>query len=291
MIKYSTIQIMPKQEELEELWQLKNGGQIIASAQSLTGNRDKNDDYYGVFLNKFDHNLILSVICDGVGWYSHSEKASEYVVKKLGDLFRGTKAEIINNTDKFMKILNEVIYYINENLPFGATTLTATIINNEGIIIAHTGDSRAYGIKNLEVTQLTEDESEVWEAYQKGYLEKDDLRFLRGNNVIFNALDGTNQIKINYKLIKGHPYNALLLTTDGIHDILSDKKMNKILKISEIEEIVPNLLKEAVYGKPEKLDSSLEEKIYEAFYTPYYSLNPGKDNTTAVLTLMPKKTK
>lgn len=291
MLRQTTIGIMPKEDELNDKWILTHEGEIISVAQSTNGFRENNEDCYGVFQNQEDPNLILSVVCDGVGGRDRGEIASSYTVQKLGEFFRTVKPTIINNPYNLNSLLSQMISDIHNNIPAGLTTLTSAITLGEDLLIINMGDSRTYGYENGKLTQLTDDDSEVWPLYKNGLLKKSDLRFLSNNNVIYNALGGQMNYTYHARLIKENPYEAILLTTDGIHDILSDTQMSDIIEKKGIVEAVPALISASVdYDNQDSLSTEDLSRI-KAVSKEHVNrfLLPGHDNATAVLTLIKKK--
>ncbi len=271
--------------------------QLLYCAMTDIGNspyRESNEDYYGVFIHPLDNNLLMSVIADGVGGYADGGIASLYVTERLGMFFRKMSLEEVNNTELFCLKLEEEVCKINANMlkmacHVGVTTLSCAVINKDNIIILSIGDSRVYTYGES-LVQVTEDESEVWrDYYQKGLISKDEIRFIRGNNVITNALGDTLYISPEIKVLNKDNMKALLLTTDGVTDILADTVLNQIFLekfMKSPEMIVPMIIEKAVNGKMETLDEETENKIYDAGGYPKYEIIPGSDNATAVLTLI-----
>lgn len=290
---------IPYQELPLKLIKKNKFNKLLYCAMTDIGNspyRENNEDYYGVFSHPLDSNLLMSVIADGVGGYSYGEVASLYATERMGIFFRKMPLEEVNNTKLFCLKLKEEVCKINADIlkaPYyiGATTLSCAVINKDSIIVLSIGDSRVYTYDEA-LVQVSEDESEVWkDYYQKGLISKDELRFIRGNNVITNALGDSLYTSPKIKVLNKDNIRALLLTTDGVTDILPDTVLNQIFLeefMSNPEMIVPTIIEKAVNGEKEILDEEMEYKIYDIGGYPKYEINPGKDNATAVLTLVPR---
>ena len=78
----------------------------------------------------------------------------------------------------------------------------------------------------------------------------------------------------------------LLLTSDGVHDILSDSYMEEAIKdyMSLPSSIVYKLVFDSLNHQEEISDDALE-RIENITGTPLHETDPGKDNATAVLVL------
>ena len=68
------------------------------------------------------------------------------------------------------------------------TTLTAAYLEDDHVAIAHVGDSRAYLMRDGELTRLTEDHSLVEELAQKGRLTEEEALEHPQRSIITRAL-------------------------------------------------------------------------------------------------------
>ncbi len=267
---------------------------LLFTAETNKGNRLNNEDYYKVTLYPLDSNLIMSIVADGVGGYSGGEIASLYVTEKLSEFFKKCSIEEINDTGLFVwEILNELKKInkkmLDEAYYVGETTLSCSVLNKNNIIIFQIGDSRIYTYNGDSLNQVTKDDSEVWTIYQEEKILKDDLRFVSGNNIITNALGDPFYKEPKIIILDRDYIKALLLTTDGVTDIVSDKILNQaFMKMFAVnpEKITEFIVHEAVNGKKEVISEDVAERILEANEIYLYETNPGKDNATAVLTLV-----
>lgn len=282
-----TGEILPTKGTINDRWALVRENKYIAVVKSDTGlKRKNNEDFYGVFTHPKNRNLVLAALADGMGGYENGEKASNFAITELGKAFKQSLVPEINDTQNYQKYLDQKIKEINMNIKTGGTTLTGAVINENDILTFNIGDSRTYGYKD-KLTQLTEDDSYLWSLYKTGKISKDDIRFIRGNNIISDALDGLPYpIHPTYKIIKKNEYDALLLTSDGIHDILSDSYMEATIKdyISFPSSIIYKLVFDSLNHQEEIPDDALL-RIENIMGTPFHETDPGKDNATAILVL------
>ena len=78
-------------------------------------------------------------------------------------------------------------------------------------------------------------------------LEKEDLRFFSNNNII-NACIGLcdDLCRVSFSILD-NDYDMLLLLTDGVTDLIKDKKIKKIIKNNNKEQVLEKIIHEAVY--------------------------------------------
>lgn len=237
---------------------------------SYVGLRRKNNEDFALAISKENRKLLL--VCDGVGSSLEGDKVSRLVALEFKNWF-----EILENENNIQNELKELLFKIKERIKreyfMSATTLTFALVLENKTIIGNIGDSRCYVMEDSKLKQVTEDDNEAYiKLFKPGYVEKDDLRFLQ-NNVITNAVDRFLDVD-NLELIElnNDDYDVLLLLTDGVFDILSDKKIEEIIEKCSNEKMLTYLLKEACFSQVE-YPKSLDEVTYPTL--------PGKDNVTA----------
>jgi protein phosphatase len=102
-----------------------------------------------------------------------------------------------------------------------ATTLTAAVLDQGTLYIAHVGNCRAYLIRSGTITQLTEDHTYVQELLDKGQVSPEQARIHPQRNVITRAVGNREHLLVRtckYGVGRG---DQLLLCTDGLSDYLS----------------------------------------------------------------------
>ena len=163
------------------------------------------------------------------------------------------------------------------------TTLTFAIVGENETFIGNVGDSRTYIIKDGVLKQITKDDSEVWEEfYESDYFEKDDFRFLRNNNILTEAIDDyLRPVNLQTYTILNSLYDGILLVSDGVTDILSDKTITRILNETVDTDILDKLLYESCYGEPDFPTVDCDEILCPTL--------PGKDNASGVVYIKCKK--
>jgi len=263
-----------------------NENEKYLDCETTTGTKkENNEDFAATVISPTNTDVALLVVCDGVGGSPYGIKASEFVVTNLvewfnnfdftNDLPENIEINVIKEIKKINRKLRKA--YKESN-----TTLTMALIGKTKTLIINRGDSRTYSIKNHELTQITKDDSFVWKwLYKngKGNYTKDDFRFLTLNSYITKSIGDNLCLKIDTHVIENNSYDGLLLLSDGVTDIVSDKRMEEILKEKEHLIFLRELLTEACYGESEFFQDGIQESLLK---TP---TTPGKDNATAAMYL------
>ena len=247
--------------------------------------RDNNEDNMIILakpgVNPNDEFKLLAV-ADGMGGFKDGELASFKTIASLEEWFASKPVTDFYLPSKLAADLEEEIIKINKSVmttsknPLG-TTLTCAIVGPTQTIIANVGDSRCYALKDLELKQLTEDDSKAYDLYKMAYLTKEDIRYYKDNHIITQAIGVTNNVEAQIQVIDNSEYDTLLLLTDGVTDCLSDEKIKVIANTTRTNEILDKIIEEAVYT-PQPMSTGITLPKSEIYYPA-----PGKDNTTAVI--------
>ncbi len=224
----------------------------------------------------------LLAVADVMGGFNDGEIASSKTISSLEEWFASKSAIDISITSKIARDLEEEIRKINKEVMDSSknqlgTTLTCAIVGPQKTIIANVGDSRCYALKDLELKQLTEDDSKAYELYKMDRLTKEDIRYYKNNHIISQAIGVSNDINPRIQVIDNSEYDTLLLLTDGVTDCLSDEKIKVIANTTKTNEVLDKIIEEAVYT-PQPISEDLTLPRSEIVYP-----TPGKDNATAVI--------
>lgn len=258
---------------------------------AVQGLRRKNiEDFTGYSISPKNENIKLLLVCDGMGGFNNGEKASKIVASEIFNWFNSYdfNGGFENIEDEIKNVLETARTIIRKHSFMSGTTLTFAIVGENETYIGHVGDSRAYIIKDGVLSQITKDDSEVWEKFYESEKDslniysyrKDDFRFLPLNNVITNAVDDYMKPTLHSYYVSNSSYDALLLTSDGITDILSDDTITRIYNENENKDIIDKLIYESYYGDPD-----FPPTDYDEFLCPTL---PGKDDASAAIYIKKK---
>lgn len=195
----------------------------------------------------------LFVICDGMGGHQAGEIVSRLAVSWLWKDFYSTpdiadvemwlKQEIVSINSRLFNLSVEHELYNGMG-----TTLVGVIIKNKQAFCFNVGDSRCYLVREEQIEQITEDDSEVWKLYKKKLLTKDELVKNKRGHIITQAIALAPTVEPHiYPSFKLQDGDKILLCSDGVHDVLTDFEINKIVgSESDLPAIAMKLTEEAL---------------------------------------------
>lgn len=109
------------------------------------------------------------------------------------------------------------------------TTCTAATVDGERLRLAHVGDSRAYLLRNGELTRLTEDHSRVARMVKEGLITEEQAGSHPERNVITRALGIHDQVEVDEQALEPRSGDRILLCSDGVHGMIPDERIREIL--------------------------------------------------------------
>ena len=248
--------------------------------------RKTNEDSVIAINHPKQKDIILMAVADGMGGKEHGDLASNYVIKNLEKWFKEKDPKTLNNINKTEELLENLVYRINEDLikkykeNHTGTTLCLALINKTKTLFINVGDSRGYIYKNNKLIQVTEDDSDVWFYYKYGACKKDDLRYFFNNNIITACIGLTEDLCKVSSYIVDNDYDIAMLFTDGVTDIITDKKILKLIKKNTKRRILASIINEAVnIDQNLRIPLRLKRKKYSKYILPF----KGRDNATGAI--------
>lgn len=193
--------------------------------------REHNEDYLFV-----DDKIGLFIVADGMGGHHGGEVASKMAVSTVADLIKeslkGNSESVLVMIEEAFRKTNEIIYTMASKDPelngMGTTMVVAHCHNNK-IYVAHVGDSRAYLIRNGNITQLTKDHSVVAELLNSGEITGEEARNHYLRHIVTKALGYKEAIDFDVMSINCQKGDCFLLCTDGLTDMLTDEQIREIV--------------------------------------------------------------
>jgi protein phosphatase len=172
----------------------------------------------------------LYVIADGMGGHAAGEVASELAIRVL---------EEAGITEADPGALRRAVIESNNTIIEGAreglgktgmgTTLTAAVIEEDHLLIAQVGDSRAYLLQGGRLRQVTRDHSLVEELIAAGQLSRAEARTHPNRSVITRALGSDPDVQPDLYEMRIHEGNRLVLCSDGLSSMLDTEIIQDIL--------------------------------------------------------------
>lgn len=206
-----------------------------------------NQDYVFSCMEPVGNLPNLFIVADGMGGHQAGDFASSYCVKKF---LESVSLSLQKNPHK---IFEDAVKYANRELIEKSkgnpelkgmgTTLVALCIVGERAYVANVGDSRLYCMEN-ELTQITVDHSLVQEMIRLGELTRESARSHPDKNIITRAVGAAKEIRADFFQFTITEKSVLLMCSDGLSNMVSDKEIAVLLKSDRSAEKVARRLVE-----------------------------------------------
>lgn len=180
--------------------------------------------------------VVMSVLCDGMGGLSKGEVASATLIAAFCNWFDNELGTILSAKDaideaksrweRIIKEQNQIIgaYGRSEHIQLGSTITAQLILYDGSYLIGHVGDSRAYCITNSSITQLTEDQTVVAREVKQGKLTPEKAETDPRRNVLLQCVGASKSVFPEFYYGKVSPQECYMLCSDGFrHLVTSDE--------------------------------------------------------------------
>jgi PPM family protein phosphatase len=193
-------------------------------ASDLGRQRQGNEDNYFV-------RAPLFVVADGMGGAQAGEVASEIAVRSFDDdLPNGSLPDALRAV---IEGANRQIHdkaRADESLHGMGTTTTAAYVDDEEVVIAHVGDSRAYLLRSGELIRLTKDHSLVGELVARGKLTEEQAEQHPQRSVITRALGPEASVQVDVDIFPAKAGDLFLLCSDGLTSMVHEPKLRPLFE-------------------------------------------------------------
>ncbi|WP_240680337.1 Stp1/IreP family PP2C-type Ser/Thr phosphatase [Alloscardovia theropitheci] len=183
----------------------------------------------------------LVAVCDGMGGHAGGDTASTIAIRSLAHI------ETIPLTAKRSKAVEDVSTMLStsviaahdaivgrahreKQLAGMGTTVTAVALVAGYWVIAHIGDSRAYLLREGEITQITKDHSYVQHLIDTGRITEEEAKSHPQRNVVMRVLgDFDIDPRPDISVRKAQAGDRWLLCSDGLSGSVSDSSIRDTL--------------------------------------------------------------
>ncbi len=205
-------------------------------------------------LQSHPQKIAWMVIADGMGGHNAGEVASEILTEHLQSAI--TTIEISETLDwnewiiDQFELANKKIYEqsIAEPSQQGmGTTGVIAILTEDTVHVGWVGDSRCYWLGEDDLKQLTKDHTMVQLFVDKGAMTQEQADKANNKNMLARAIGIKATIKVDVVQHPIHKGEVLFLSTDGLHDSLTDTQLvDYLTKASKGDPIESQMLKDAI---------------------------------------------
>ncbi|HEY4976916.1 MAG TPA: Stp1/IreP family PP2C-type Ser/Thr phosphatase [Gaiellaceae bacterium] len=176
----------------------------------------------------------LFAIADGMGGAKAGEVASRLAAETLREQELGDLSAPEQTVELIREANRRVFAYSSENASARGmgTTMTVALVEENKVTIGHVGDSRAYLLRDEQLTQLTQDHSLVAELVRSGRLSAEEAESHPRRSVITRALGTDSEVEVDVFSLQGQDRDIYLLCSDGLTSMVSDDEIASLLSAS-----------------------------------------------------------
>jgi len=213
--------------------------------------RKNNEDNFLI-----NQNINLYIVADGLGGHQSGEIASSLAIDIINEHFEDNFAKT-QDTDYYeifrngYKKANEHIlkrgYDLQQRQLMG-TTATSLLFTENSYLLCHTGDSRAYLVRNETIKQITKDQTRLQEMIDEKSKNPDEIpnKELYGSILSF-CLGFDEKLNIDFFEDTIVKKDFILLCSDGLSDYVDDEMIyQQFVLEKEPEKICKSLIKKAL---------------------------------------------
>ncbi|HVT05774.1 MAG TPA: Stp1/IreP family PP2C-type Ser/Thr phosphatase [Thermoanaerobaculia bacterium] len=192
----------------------------------------------------------LFLVADGMGGHAAGEIASRIAAESVSEFIQHTVEDdgtwphaydekLKRSTNRLMAALKVANTRVLEamrkdsRLRGMGTTVVASLVDGNTISFAHVGDSRAYMIRDAQLSRVTNDHSWVFEQVQAGMLTEAEAEKHPLRNVITRALGGALTVVPDASEIVCRSGDVYLLCSDGLTGMVPEEDILRVVVENE----------------------------------------------------------
>lgn len=180
----------------------------------------------------------LLIVADGMGGHAGGELASATAVATLAQIADANlgQGEALTRLAEAVESAGSTIGLVVADSPELAgmgTTVTGLywLADGDGarIAIVHVGDSRAYLLRDGDLSQITHDHTYVQTLVDAGRITEEEASTHPRRNLLMRALDGVQVAEPDLSVREARLGDRYLLASDGLHGVVSGDEIARIL--------------------------------------------------------------
>ncbi|MDT0342117.1 Stp1/IreP family PP2C-type Ser/Thr phosphatase [Streptomyces litchfieldiae] len=195
----------------------------------------------------------LLAIADGMGGQAAGEVASSEVISTLVQLDDDIPgSDVLTSLDASVQRANEQLRAMvteDPRLDGMGTTLTALLWTGQRLGLVHVGDSRAYLLRDGELSQITQDHTWVQRLVDEGRITEEEATTHPQRSLLMRALGSSDHIDADLSIREVRPGDRYLLCSDGLSGVVSQDTLRDTLNaFAPPQDTVRELIELALRG-------------------------------------------
>lgn len=177
--------------------------------------------------------VLMAIVCDGMGGLSKGELASATVIREFSKWFDDLLPYELENLDMnvvggkwsaMLKNLNsKILEYSKKNNSSMGTTFSGILFAEDKYLIVHVGDSRVYQI-GATMNQLTTDQTFVAREISRGTMTIEQAKSDKRRNLLLQCIGASTTVEPQV-LVGNVEKGAYLICSDGFRHEITENEM------------------------------------------------------------------
>ena len=189
---------------------------------------------------------VLYGVADGMGGTAGGQVASQLAVQTLTRVYYGdTSTEVTRSLRHAVEEANRVVHQRagrEAALAGMGTTLTAAVVQDNKLTIAHVGDSRAYLVRAGQIQQLTAAHTVVEDLVQHGVITPQEALTHEKRHVLTRALGPDPQVEVDIVSETLQPGDRLVMCSDGLSNKVKQAEIRQVVEQLSPQQAVDRLV-------------------------------------------------
>src|SRR3954468_12713971 len=191
----------------------------------------------------------LLAVADGMGGHAAGDVASKVVIAALehldddapsGDLLQALRQAVFDGSEHLREVIREA-----PHLEGMGTTLTAVLFAGGRLGLCHVGDSRAYLMRDGELSQITHDDTFVQTLIDDGRITEEEANSHPQRSLLLRALNG-QEVEPDLSMREARAGDRYMLCSDGLSGVVSEETLAEALKDPDPEATADRLIELAL---------------------------------------------
>lgn len=197
----------------------------------------------------------LFLVADGMGGHAGGDVASAIATKRIAeadgdyDSSQAAASALEQTLLSANRSLEETVADHSELTGMG-TTVSAMLVQQDRVVIAHIGDSRVYLFRSGELSQVSTDHTFVQRLVDAGRITAEEAMVHPRRSVLMRVLgDVEASPEIDTLVIDTHPGDRWMLCSDGLSGVVSFDELHEILSSDAgAKQVADRLVKASLDG-------------------------------------------
>ncbi|MET9860952.1 Stp1/IreP family PP2C-type Ser/Thr phosphatase [Streptomyces smyrnaeus] len=175
----------------------------------------------------------LLAVADGMGGQAAGEVASSEVISAMVQLDEDIPgSDILTSLGTTVQRANDQLRVMVEEDPQlegMGTTLTALLWTGQRLGLVHVGDSRAYLLRDGQLTQITQDHTWVQRLVDEGRITEEEATTHPQRSLLMRALGSGDHVEPDLSIREVRAGDRYLLCSDGLSAVVSHQTIEETL--------------------------------------------------------------